>query len=58
MSQPKVHPGSVTIKGAAREFLKGGSNFIDDGSLGSFILMYTDILMKLIFSLKGGGGAG
>ena len=56
MSQPKVHPGSVTIKGAAGEFLKGGSNFIEDGSLGYFILMYTDILMKMIFSLKGGGG--
>ena len=34
VSQPKVHPGSVTIKGAAGEFLKGGSNFIEDGSLG------------------------
>ena len=58
MSQSKVHPGSVTIKGAAGEFLKGGSNFIEDGSLGYFILMYTDILMKMIFSLKGGGGRG
>ena len=58
MSQPKVHPGSVTIKGATGEFLKGGSNFIEDGSLGQFILMYTDILMKMIFSLKGGGGVG
>ena len=34
VSQPKVHPESVTIKGAAGEFLKGGSNFIEDGSLG------------------------
>ena len=55
MSQLKVHPESVTIKGAARIFLKGGSNFIEDGSLGKFILIYTDNLMKMIFSLKGGG---
>ena len=34
VSQPKVHPGSVTIKGVAGEFFKGGSNIIEDGSLG------------------------
>ena len=46
---------AVTNKGAAGEFLRRGSNFREDGSFGQFILIYTDISLKMNFSLKGGG---
>ena len=39
-------------------FFEGGSNFIEDGSFGQFILNLHRHLTENDFSLKGGGGRG